>query len=515
MKRNDQDTAPGAAPEAPATAEDPTAETGQEALSLAKATEDRRATSEERRANRRRAAEASATAGGPTAEAGQESLSLVKATEDRRATYEERRANRRRIAEARRTEPQPIEDDDPSQRLPSIDDPFGDTVEAKAAPTRPLSRGPLQLTSARRRSSWWLNLTVMLLPAIIAAIYLFGFASNIYQVDSVFMVRNPAAAGGGGGGGGILAAITGGGGGGGTRAIDESYAVIRYIQSREAFEQMEKRLKLREHYSQPQYSWFQRLHESAGFERFYRYYLGNVDIHYDDLEGKVMLSTYAFDPKLALDFNRAIIAISEELVNTFNERALNDSIATARANAEKAEKALNNASDELTKFQLENQVIDPQSSSSAVFGIISTLEAQAATTQAEIRALTTMSGGNAPKLAELRNRLTGLFAQISAEQTRLTGRTNALAPVMQRYNMLSMGRQIAQQFYTTALQTLESTIITAQRQKLYVVNVVNPDFPPEPRHPRRLFILGITLAVSFVVCLIMRLVIAAIRDHMV
>lgn len=402
-----------------------------------------------------------------------------------------------------------------ARRGSPMDDLFGDGLDAEAVPIRPKRTTPTPNVSAeRRRRSWIFNLSVTFLPVIVAAIYLFGFASNVYQVESVIAIRNPMATGASGGGG-IMAAITGAGSAAAARAIDESYAVIRYVQSREAFDEVEKRLNLRKHFDQNQYNWFQRLDDEAGYERYFRYYTSSINIFYDDLEGKILLSTYAFDAKTAYDFNKAITDMSERLVNTFNERALNDSVAAARGQADRAGKELQRISDELTTFRLDNRVINPETSSTALNTIITSLEAQSSATQAEIRALSTMSGGAAPRLAELKNKLSAIYAQITTEQQRLTGKANALAPVMQRYNFLTVEQTIAQQLYVGALTALETTILTAQRAKLYVVNVVTPDVPPEPRHPRKLFILGITLAVSFVVCLILRLVIAAIRDHMV
>src|SRR5262249_14274741 len=129
------------------------------------------------------------------------------------------------------------------------DDDEDDDVAITVRPARaPTALSPAARARQRRRSKLF-SVAFILTPLLVSAIYLFGFCSDIYEVDTVFMIKPPSSSEGGGssggsGGSGIMGALGSAMGGGGgspmSRAIDESYAVVQFIQSREAFRELDK-----------------------------------------------------------------------------------------------------------------------------------------------------------------------------------------------------------------------------------------------------------------------------------
>ena len=83
------------------------------------------------------------------------------------------------------------------------------------------------------------------LPTLIAGVYFFAIASDLYSSEVKFIVRGPAKAQASG----ISAMLGGAGGAGGS---EDAYAVHDYITSRDAVRRLEREVDLRELLSRPE-----------------------------------------------------------------------------------------------------------------------------------------------------------------------------------------------------------------------------------------------------------------------
>ncbi|HLW26553.1 MAG TPA: capsule biosynthesis protein, partial [Kiloniellales bacterium] len=72
----------------------------------------------------------------------------------------------------------------------------------------------------------------------------------------------------------------------------------------------------------------------------------------------------------------------------------------------------------------------------------------------------------------------------------------------------------AHQEYTSAITSLESARIEAQRQQVYLVPIVQPHEAETARFPQRLENVGLVFLASLLVFLIGRLIITGIQDHL-
>ncbi|MBB2201124.1 hypothetical protein [Gluconacetobacter tumulisoli] len=396
-----------------------------------------------------------------------------------------------------------------------------DDFEFEVRAVRPYVHPTVQQRRRQRIRSIIISAIILCVPTLVGALYLFVFSSNVYATNSIVMVRVPLfgqSSGSSGGGGGAMAALMGGGGGGSsatptTRAIDESYAVVQYIQSEEAFRQVEREIGFRKLMSQPGVDWLHRLSPHASFRWAYRYYLRHVHVYYDDFQGQILLSTYAFTPETSLAIANALTHASEHLVNRFNDQAAQDYLAVARQQVVEKKREWDQASEALMNFRLANDVIDPALSSTSYNNVIMTLVGQAASLRAQIAAVGKL-GEPVGQVGPLRNQLTALEQEIDRQQTRLTGHNDALARTIAGFSTLTTAQSIAQQEYVSALSTLDTELFTIKRQMLYIVNVVPPRAPEEAQYPQRWKDLAIILVLSFCAWLTVRIVVAALKDHL-
>lgn len=359
------------------------------------------------------------------------------------------------------------------------------------------------------------NRLFLALPIITAASYLYLIAPDGYQVDTVLAIRNPtnAVALSAGNMQGTAAALGSTGQGYAERAVDESFAVVNFIRSREAFTELEKSMKLSQRFMSPHIDWFHRMSPKSDFEARYQNYLNHLTVSYSDIEGQITLTTDAYDPETAFEMAKELARVSERLVNQFNERARTDMIKLAQVQLTEAEDGMKTSMLALTDLQIKNGMLDPGAEAESFTGIISALREQVAVKRAELGALTSTSAPDSPRAVEIRNMLASLETQIRNEQNRLTGRTDALAPLIGKFKLLNIDVQLAQQKYNSAAAMLQSALLQSEHQKLYVVNIVSPTPPLESTIPKRFLILLSVVGVTFLAWLIARLILASIRDH--
>jgi capsular polysaccharide transport system permease protein len=360
------------------------------------------------------------------------------------------------------------------------------------------------------------NRLFLALPVIAAAGYLYLIAPDGYQVDAVLAIRNPSNnVALGGSMAGISAALASTGQPFAERAIDESYAVVNFIRSREAFNELEKSMNLSKRFTAGNIDWFHRLPQKSDYEQRYANFLAHTSVSYSDLEGQVTLTTDAYDPETAFQMARELARISERLVNQFNERSRSDTVRLARVQMTEAEDGLRSAMLAMTDLQIKNGMLDPTGEAASYNNIISSLREQVAVKRAELGSLMSNASPDSPRAVEIRNMLASLEAQIRIEQSRLTGRTDALAPLITKFKLLGIDIDLAQQKYNTAAAMVQSAMLQSEHQKLYVVNVVSPSPPMESTIPKRFLILLSVVALTFLAWLIARLILASIRDHSV
>jgi len=394
--------------------------------------------------------------------------------------------------------------------------PPGDEVAARE-PAMPLTRR-LGVREFWRSNIKIFNRLFLAVPIVVAAGYLYLVAPDGYQVDAVLAIRNPTntiAMAGGNMQATAGAAVSSVGQGIMERAIDESFAVVNFIRSREAFNELEKTMKVSERFMHSNVDWFHRLSPEADYEARYKNYLSHISVSYSDIEGQITLTTDAYDPETAFEMAKELARISERLVNQFNDRARTDLIKLAQVQMAESESALKNAMVALTDLQIKSGTLDPMAEAQSFATIIGTLREQVAVKRAELGALTSNSTPDSPRAVEIRNMLASLETQIRSEQNRITGRTDALAPLISKFKLLDIDVQLAQQKYNSAAAMLQSSLLESEHQKLYVVNVVSPTPPLVSTIPHRFFLLMSVAAITFLAWLIMRLMLAAVRDHAV
>ena len=363
-----------------------------------------------------------------------------------------------------------------------------------------------QQRSLWRRKLFSLALFVAL-PTALSAVYYGVIAADQFQTEVLISVRSaqgsPASS--------FLGTVLGMGNI--SQSAIEANTVSQFIISHDAVTQLDEELDLRTIYSRPKIDYLARMSPDASLEELVEYYKGKVKTSFDSASGITTIKVRAFRREDAQAIAAALIRLSENLINSFNRRAEEDTLHLARSELARAEDYITAAREHMMAFRLKHREIDPTISTGAVGEIIAGLEMKYAETATKLGEIMSYMNPNSLQVEAVRKQLRALEDQISQEQQRLTGDDSTMTAVLAEYEGLVVENELANLAYTSAITSLESARIEAQRQRSYVVPVVFPHAPEEAEYPRKLRGIFFVLIGSLIVYGIGRLLIFGVRDH--
>lgn len=362
-------------------------------------------------------------------------------------------------------------------------------------------------------------IAVVLLPVVIAAIYLFAIAADQYVAEFRMSLRTADAPR-------VEPFVLFAGDTGRTSAAGESQIVTQFIASRSIVDELDPKLDLRRMFSSPRADWLARLSLPATVEQLVRYWQGQVDPFYDTSTGTIVVRVRAFAANDAFRLAQAIVAASERLINDLSGRARRDALVYAEADVATAEARLKSALTAIRDFRDKEGMIDPGQTASADTTLATKLRDGLLKANSELATLGAYMRDDAPAVRVLKARIKSLEAQqrlLAHEMTAGVAAPTApgppaAAPALSRelssYEALDAERRFAETAYQHALEGLDRARDNADRQHIYIESFVPPSLPQSSLYPHRWRSLGTVALIAFAVWAIGGLALQSIRDHL-
>jgi capsular polysaccharide transport system permease protein len=361
---------------------------------------------------------------------------------------------------------------------------------------------------ARIRVNRLFILTVAL-PTIIAIIY-FGFiASDVFISESRFVVRSPQRQGQTSVVGALLQ------GTGFSRAQDDTYPVIDFIQSRDALQELNKQEYIANAYSRhgDWVSRFPGVDRDESFEALYRYYAKRiVSIDFDSTSAIATVKVQAFTSADAAHINETLLELGERLINRMNSRAAQDTVQLAQQQVTVAANKAKDAAVALTAFRNGNTVFDPDRQSALQLQGVMSLQGEMLAAQTQLLQLQAISPEN-PQIASLKTTIGSLQKQIAEQTGSVAGGKGSLSQKAGDYARVQLDVQFADRQLTAAMASLETAQSEAQRKQLYLERLVEPNRPDAALEPKRLKGIFIVLVLGLICWGILSLLLAGVREH--
>lgn len=361
----------------------------------------------------------------------------------------------------------------------------------------------------RIKNMGWPFGLIVVLPTMLAILYFGLIASDRYVSVSTFVVRSPQKSTSVSGLSAFLQNV------GFSRSTDDSYVVNDFILSRDAVNQLQTDLNIKERYSGKRIdllSRFDPVGVDGSSESFYDYYKNKVSVSLDSASSISTLTVKAYDAEDAYEINQKLLEKAENLVNKLNERGRLDMIVNAEDSVKRAEQRALEASVNLASYRAKNQVFDVDKQAQMQMQLISKLQDQLIlinTQLAQVRAITPEN----PQIEILKQREQSVRLEIAKETQKTLGPQNSLNQKAMEYEKLTLEKDFAIKQLASALATLEQSKAEASKKQLYLERISEPRKPDSAVEPKRIKMI---LSVFFFCILlfgIFSLFFAALKEH--
>jgi len=347
------------------------------------------------------------------------------------------------------------------------------------------------------------------LPTLVAGVYYFAIASDLYLSEAKFVVRSPKQ---------VQTSTVGAllqSTGLATRATDDTELLQDFIMSRDVVRKLEQQNDLRAIFGRPEGDFVTRfpgILMRSDFEALFRRYDLFVSVETDNTTGVVALRVKAYRPEDSQKVASALLSYSEQLVNELNDRSRRDALDTAHREVRLAEKRIAGIQSELTAYRVKEKMIDPKSASAGVLELIGQMNGALATARTQLGEVLKNSP-NSPQIPLIRTRIASLEKLIAEERTKLSGDTNSVVATLTEYERLVLDRELAEKALASAFTSLEAARLEAQRQQLYLETIARPNLADYPLYPKRVVTFGMVLASCLLAYLIAWLLVISAREH--
>ena len=346
-------------------------------------------------------------------------------------------------------------------------------------------------------------------PTLLAGVYYFAIASDLYLSEVKFLVRGPAKPSSSS----ISAMFSSPAAG---LVSEDTYAVHEYLLSRDAVRRLERENNLRTLLARPEADPISRfpglMFWRHDFESLYAAYSRFVTVEIDSTSGVSTLSVKAYRPEDAQRIAQTLLTFSEQLVNTLNERARHDKLATFQGEVNDIERRIADIQAELTAYRVKEKMLDPKSASSGPIELLAQMNTQLANAKAQL-AQVMKNSPNSPQIPLFQTRIAALEKLIVEERAKITGNSNSVAAALSEYERLDVQQQLAEKQLASALTSLEAARLEAERQQLYLDAITQPNLADYPLYPKRIASFATIVAACLVAYGITWLLVAGVREH--
>ncbi|MCX7912991.1 MAG: hypothetical protein N2511_00235 [Thermodesulfovibrionales bacterium] len=296
---------------------------------------------------------------------------------------------------------------------------------------------------------------------------------------------------------------------------EDAMYLQEYILSYDMLNHLDKKLNLKKIYQDKRIDFFQRLSQNATQENFLKYYQRHIiNVIFDDVSSILTIKVYAFNPEDAKKINEAILEQCERYINGVSHKIAKEQMNFIEQELSYANQKMQTAKNTLIKFQNTHKVIDPSQEAQATASLISQLEVQLATQEAQLKNLLTYLSEDSFQVQALKNQIKALKEQIEGVKSKIIGGDETkLNRVAAEYLNFKLDVDFSTDIYKATLTALELTRVEASRKIKNLVIIASPNLPDEALYPKKTYNLALTSLLLLILYGILKIIIGVIKEH--
>lgn len=352
------------------------------------------------------------------------------------------------------------------------------------------------------RRQRWVIATLILLPVLLATLYLTNLATPRYTAESSFSVRandqqsysSPDNA---------TSLISTGGSA--ANGLVDGWAVNSFLNSRDAMHQLDRRIGLRRHLTNTSRDPVNRLMPEADDDALYEAYQSMINVSYNMLEQLNLMRISAFSPSDARIISLALLELAQQFVHNMDEKGIADALKVSQQAVTLAEQQARHAREKLTSWRIINGNIDPAADAAMRLTLIAQLEGELNTANINLYKIRALGNSHHPMMQAAKTEVDALQKRLVEIRQHLSGLGDSEVNRIKTYEVLKNAQQFADANLVTARQNYHQSFISTLRLRRYLSIVVNPEPGVRPDSPNAPMILLEALVVGFLLTFIYRI----------
>jgi capsular polysaccharide transport system permease protein len=356
-----------------------------------------------------------------------------------------------------------------------------------------------------------LFLILVAAPTLVSTIYFGLIASDVYVSVSKFVIYNPQTPNNQPTLGGLLQGVALG-----STSNYAAHAVHDYLLSRNALEDLQKKLNYRRMSSQKSIDPFNRFDGwiwfDTSFEQLYRYYTNRVTDEIDPTSNITTLNVDAFTARDAQQINLELLTLAQKLVDQINERANQRTVRFYQTQVRLAESRLQKAAVALAQYRNQAKIFNPSPQANIQSQLISNLREQEIAAQLKLGEMEANAPKN-PAIPLIKKNIANLQRQIESQSYAIAGNSQSLSVKSIDFERLRLAQTFQEKELAAAITSLEQAQIQARKQHLFIETIVKPTAPDEALLPTRWRNIAATFIVGLLLWGVFSVIFAGIREH--
>lgn len=288
----------------------------------------------------------------------------------------------------------------------------------------------------------------------------------------------------------------------------------QYLLSRGVAAQLDKQLKLSDHFSSWSIDPISRLSFANSPDDFYQYFQSRVSIEYDEYSGVMVVRAQGFTPQMAQNITQHLVVLGEDFMNESAQDLAKGQISYLEEQVANLNRKAIAARKDVVNYQNRVGIASPAGEAEAIGSIVAELEARKTQLQTELAAKRAFLVDSHPAIVALEQQITAVNAQIEQESQRLAspkgGRLNAKIEEIER---LQARAQFAEDVYRSAITSLEQLRFESTRTIKKLSIIQPPNLPQSAELPERIRQTLVYSLLAFLLAGVAQLIAMIIKDH--
>ena len=279
---------------------------------------------------------------------------------------------------------------------------------------------------------------------------------------------------------------------------DDSEAIVAYIRSPDAVRTINHDGLISNMLADRKVDIFARFpslwsgHSTDDFVRHFKHF---VDVKFNRATNITSIEAQGFSAPQAAEIAKRLLAASETMVNRLNDRARLAIVASAERDVADASTNLAMVLRQMTAARTQQRLIAPELEAGAAVKLSSATAAELSDLNIQLFN-TIRATPNSPRINSMRARRSAIEAELARQINGQVDGPSGLSNRMRELDEIDAKRSVAEKRLLGASIGLVTAKGLADRQKLYLELINNPSVPDEPRYPRSIRNVLLTLAVS-------------------